>query len=137
MQPPSRPCDWSDRHTGVVSTEITSARQAFETSFARLPKAVDWALRLRDAVVGRLGLARVTDGSLSMTTLPVLTERPDCYEVGLEDKHLTFTLQTDLAQREIAVTTRIWFNHWTGRLYLAAVLLPHKLIVRRAIRSLA
>ena len=95
-----------------------------------------WAVRARDAVVGRLGLATVSDGDLRLDTLPVLQDTPDCFEVGMADKHLTFTLQTDLTGRHIAVTTRIWFNNWSGRVYLLGVWVPHKLIVRHAIGSI-
>ena len=136
MQRPNRDVDWSDCHRGVVSPEVTTAKQAFETAFARLPRIVEHALTVRNAVVGWLGLATATDGQVTLATLPIVAETPARYEVGLADKHLTFTLETHLAGRNIAVTTRIWFNHWTGRAYLAAVLLPHKWIVRHAIRSL-
>ena len=137
MERPVREEDWSDVHAGEVSSEITGARMAFETAFSRLPKWVDTALAARDFVVRRFGLTTVSEGALSMTTLPVLQESQEVYEVGLQDRHLTFTLETELQGSHVSVTSRIWFNHWAGRLYLALVLIPHKLILRHAIRSLA
>ena len=137
MQRPARSPDWHDAHEGPVSPAYPTARSAFEAGFENLPKWVDWALHARDIVVRRFGLTTVSNGALSMTTLPVLTERADVYEVGLEDRHLTFTLETRRLPEKISVTTRIWFNHWSGRVYLAAVLLPHKYILKHAIRSLA
>lgn len=128
--------DWQDTHSGPVAPQYKTARQSFEAGFASLPGWVSIALRLRDAVVKRFGLTTVSEGDLNMTSLPVLQETPTTYEVGLEDKHLTFTLLTQQNNNNVSVTTRIWFNHWLGRVYLAAVLLPHKIIVRHAVRAL-
>ncbi|MGX9356360.1 DUF2867 domain-containing protein [Roseobacteraceae bacterium S113] len=136
MQRPARSPDWQDHHDGPVRAEITSARMAFELGFASLPGWVDRALALRDRLVSPLGLTTVTDGALSMTTLPVLEDTPEHYEVGLEDKHLTFTLHTSLAPNRARVTTNIWFNHWIGRAYLTAVLIPHKIILRHSLKGL-
>lgn len=133
---PPAPPDWQDVHAGPVAPDITSARSAYETAFSRLPRWVDTALRLRDGVVGRLGLATVTEGAIDMTRLPVIEETDRHYEVGLADKHLTFTLATRLDPGRVSLTTRIWFNHWSGRAYLALVLIPHKIIARHAVRSL-
>lgn len=96
------------------------------------------ALAARNRVVALFGLRTGTDqGGELMTSLPVLTDQPDLYECGLTDKHLTFTLATRLEGDAMSVTTSIWFNHWSGRLYLAVVLIPHKLIVKQMIRRLA
>lgn len=134
---PKQDPDWQDTHRGPVAPEYQTARQSFEAGFAALPGWVSVALRMRDAVVKRFGLTTVSEGELSMTSLPVLQETPTTYEVGLEDKHLTFTLVTEQCDADVSVTTRIWFNHWLGRVYLAAVLIPHKIIVRHAIRAVA
>ena len=72
-----------------------------------------------------------------MLALPVLHETPESYEVGLTDKHLTFTILTERSKTGTCLTTSIWFNHWTGRAYLALVYIPHKIIVRLAVRALA
>jgi hypothetical protein len=72
-----------------------------------------------------------------MADLPVVEETPKRYELGLIDRHLTFTIETELGGDTAHVTTNIWYNHWAGRLYLAVVLIPHKLILRGALRRLA
>lgn len=134
---PDRPQDWQDCHSGPLSSDHQTARQAFEAGFAALPRWVDVALALRDRIVGRFGLTTVTEGAMSMTALPVLHEDRDTYEVGLIDRHLTFTLLTERQSGQVSITTRIWFNHSLGRAYLAVVLIPHKIIMRHAIRSVA
>lgn len=137
MQHPDRHHDWTDCHTGPVAPRHDTARAAFEAGFAAMPGWVDTALRMRDGVVKRFGLTTVTEGAVSMTNLPVLEDSPTRYEVGLEDKHLTFTILTERHPSKVSVTTRIWFNHWLGRVYLGVVVIPHKIIVRHAIRALA
>ena len=101
-----------------------------------MPPIVERLMDLRNAVVGRFGL-HTPDMGQGMADLPLVSETPERYELGLEDRHLTFTLETERASDDVGLTTRIWFNHWTGRAYLAAVLIPHKLIVRAALRRLA
>ncbi len=132
--PPDRAPDWQDRHEGMVAADITTARQAYEQSFRSLPPWVGWALNLRNRLVSIFGLKTTAEGGTElMLGLPIISERPDSYEIGLEDRHLTFTLLTEKTEGKASVTTRIWFNHWAGRLYLAVVLIPHKIIVKRAL----
>lgn len=135
---PDRPPDWQDSHAGPVSPRIETARQAYEEGFLRLPGWVSTAMRLRNRAMARFGLRTEGQGGdrAMMLSLPVLRETPEAYEVGLPDRHLTFTILTERTAQQASLTTSIWFNHWAGRLYLAAVLLPHKIIVKRAIRGL-
>lgn len=135
---PDRAPDWSDRHEGSVSPAIRDARSAYLQAIHGFPAWARIALRLRNRIVAPFGLrTEGADGGDLMATLPVVHESADRLEVGLADKHLTFTIETALSGGRAAVTTRIWFNHWSGRLYLAAVLLPHKLILRHSLRGLA
>ena len=67
---PSSTPDWQDCHEGPLNPRHLTAREAFEAGFASLPGWVETALKVRDAVVGRLGLKTVTKGEVSMTSLP-------------------------------------------------------------------
>jgi len=137
--PPSAPPDWQDRHEGPLSSNRAgSARAVYEQGFHMMPGWAKLALRGRNAIVGRFGLKTEGQGGADMmTSLPVVEDTPDRYCVGLQDKHLTFTLLTERSARDVAITTSIWFNHWSGRAYLAIVLIPHKLILRHIIKRLA
>ncbi|QXT38924.1 DUF2867 domain-containing protein [Gymnodinialimonas ceratoperidinii] len=155
LKRPLRPPDWSDAQTAPVRAGIPTARAAYEIALGQMPPWVNRAMKIRNGVVGRMGLKtpamapETAQRQLSdidsppeaptpgMLHLPVVRERDDLYELGLEDRHLTFTLETRLEAGRAAMTTRIWFNHWTGRLYLAVVLIPHKIIVRHALGRLA
>lgn len=135
---PDGPADWQDSHTGPVSPRIATARQAYEEGFLRLPGWVSTAMRLRNRAMARFGLRTEGkgEGQAMMLSLPVLHETPERFEVGLPDRHLTFTILTEKTADSARLTTSIWFNHWAGRVYLAAVLVPHKIIVKRALRGL-
>ncbi|WP_417524946.1 DUF2867 domain-containing protein [Marinovum sp.] len=137
---PIRPPDWQDSHAGPVAPRIETARQAYEEGFLRLPGWVSTAMRLRNRAMARFGLRTESSaggsGKAMMLSLPVLSETAERYEVGLPDRHLTFTILTERTAAGARLTTSIWFNHWAGRVYLAAVLLPHKIIVKRALRGL-
>ena len=137
--PPDDPPDWQDSHQGPVSPRITTARQAYEEGFLRLPTWVSHALRLRNTAVARFGLQTEgrAKGSELMLTLPVIEETDTRYKVGLPDRHLTFTILSELIGDTARMTTSIWFNHWAGRVYLGVVLIPHKIIVKRALKGLA
>lgn len=134
MSRPDRPADWSDCHQGPVRRDISTAREAFEQGFINLPGWVGFALDLRNRIVGLFGLTtEAPDGQEMMLNLPVIGETPACYEVGLIDRHLTFTITAELTDQRLKMTTSIWYNHWLGRVYLVLVLIPHKIIVRLAI----
>ena len=136
MSRPDRSADWRDSHQGPVRRDITTAREAFELGFLNLPGWVGFALNLRNRIVGMFGLTTTgPDGQEMMLNLPVIGETPDRYEVGLIDRHLTFTITAELTDQWLKMTTSIWYNHWIGRMYLALVLIPHKIIVRLAIRG--
>lgn len=142
-QHPKRPgqqANWSDRHCGDLGEpKPATARAAYESAFESLPAWVGMAMALRNLIVRPFGLRTGAPDNTrpGMLQLPVLEETAQTYEVGMADRHLTFTVQTEMAQDRVCVTTRIWFNHWLGRLYLLIVLIPHKVIVRQALRGLA
>lgn len=135
LKRPLRPPDWSDSHTAPVRAEIPTARAAYEVALGQMPPWVHRAMQVRNRIVGLFGLTTPTMGQ-GMLDLPTVQETATAYELGLIDRHLTFTLETFHGGDTASLTTRIWFNHWTGRLYLALVLIPHKIIVRSALRKL-
>ena len=133
---PMRPPDWADTHRGPVRPAITTARGAYEAALCTMPRWAEVALAARNKIVGLFGL-HTPDMGQGMADLPVICESDEAFELGLEDRHLTFTILTEVTGGEAAVTTKIWFNHWAGRLYLGVILIPHKLILRGALRRLA
>ncbi len=135
---PSRNADWQDCHSGPVRADIRSAREAYVEGITRMPRWAEHALAMHNRIVGVFGLHTGGDieGDL-MASLPVRSETENAYECGLTDKHLTFTILTELKAEMVRMTTSIWFNHWSGRAYLGVVLVPHKIIVKQCINRLA
>lgn len=136
LKRPLRPPDWQDTHEGALRPDLTTARAAYEAALGTMPRWANLALAARNRVVRLFGLRTPSMGQ-GMASLPLVHETPERYELGLEDRHLTFTIETLRHAAHAEVTTRIWFNHWAGRPYLALVLIPHKLILRGALRRLA
>ena len=128
--------DWQDTHSGPVRSDLLTARDVYNAALGSAPRWAVVALALRNRAVALCGLHTPEMGD-GMANLPVLVETADRLEVGLTDKHLTFTIETKKGPNRTDVTTRIWFNHWAGRVYLAIVLIPHKLILRQALRRVA
>ncbi len=136
LERPLRSPDWSDTHHAPVRDDLVTARAAYEVALGTMPGWVRGAMAVRNGIVGLFGLVAPTMGR-GMLDLPVVHERPESYELGLVDRHLTFTLETERGADAVSLTTRIWFNNWTGRLYLAVVVIPHKIIVRQALWRLS
>ncbi len=105
---PPRAPDWHDRHSGPVRADIGAARAAYEEGLARMPGWAGAALAARNKVVSAFGLhtGGGVEGDL-MAALPVRSEAPDAYECGLTDKHLTFTILTELKAGKVSMTTSI------------------------------
>lgn len=142
---PERANDWSDCHSGPVQPADTPARVAFQRSLAAAPGWMKPALALRNLIVAPFGLTTGAAGSQRdassgpaafLGKMPVLVDRPDLFETGITDRHLTFTIQVRIKDGQADVSTRIWFHHWLGRVYLYAVLPAHNLILKRLVRSL-
>ena len=134
---PPRAPDWHDRHSGPVRADIGAAREADVEGVAKMPRWAEHALAMRNRIVSVFGLEPGGGEGELMAELPVRSETPDAYECGLTDKHLTFTILTELKAGRVSMMTSIWFNHWAGRAYLSAVLIPHKIIVKQCIKRLA
>lgn len=142
---PERPNDWADCHSGSVAPQDLPARAAFMRSLKAAPGWMKPALAVRNMIVAPFGLTTEPDGpkgdspdgpAAFLGQMPVLVDRPDLYETGLTDRHLTFTIQVRMAGGQAHISTRIWFHHWLGRVYLMAVLPAHKLILERMVKTL-
>lgn len=155
MSPVSRPvslphpvlpsADWADRFTlGLPHGNMTArdvARQAFENP----PGWVRRLLRLRNALVAPFGLKgaaeTVTTTETEIGGFPVISSSADRVVLGFDDRHLDFRIVIDVRQdrpsgQTLSVMTLVHRNNLFGRLYLAAVMPFHKLIVRSMLAGL-
>lgn len=140
LKRPLRPPDGSDTHTARPRADLTPARAAYEVARGQLPPWVSRAMTICNRVVGRMGPSTPTmdlGNGKGMADLPIVTGTDDTNLLGPIDRYLAFPLRTCAEADTARLTTRIWFNQWTGRLCPAVVLIHQKRIVRFAIGRLA
>ncbi|WP_077968058.1 DUF2867 domain-containing protein [Ensifer adhaerens] len=129
--------DWADRFELALDGKGMTAAQAAELSLGRSPRWVRDLLRLRNRAVSLIGLksAAPKPGRLGLVgAFPVLSRTDDEVVLGFDDKHLDFRIVVDVragsaVNQIVGVTTLIRRHNTLGRIYLAAVMPFHKMIV--------
>ena len=121
--------DFIDEKTVTLPGQMT-AQQAHDHLFAHAPQWMDGLMRLRNAIVRRLGLVEVEVGQF-----PVVFCSHQKIILGLDDRHLNFRISIQVLRHsdtstETAVTTLVKINSLLGRIYLTMVLPFHHAIVR-------
>jgi hypothetical protein len=149
MSPVSRPvslphpllpaADWADRFTLGLPVEHLTAREAARLALEHPPGWVRRLMVLRNALVRPFGLKgaaeRVATSETEIGGFPVVSASDDRVVLGFDDRHLDFRIVIDVRQdrpsgQTLSVMTLVHRNNLLGRLYLAAVMPFHKLIVR-------
>ena len=129
--------DWADGWKVLVSKPFVDARQAAGAVVAAFPKWTYPLLALRQVAVLPLGLkgAGASHGTSDMIGIfPVAREWPGRLVAGFDDKHLDFRIVVEtesLCDQYTAVRmmTLVKRHNLLGRVYLAAVMPFHKLIL--------
>jgi hypothetical protein len=130
--------DFADAFSIIVDDPSVDAVTAATRAIDRPPGWIAKLMRLRDAIVGPLGLRTGDDETLArmdrIGAFPVLSRTPERVVLGLDDKHLDFRLAIDVGaldarRREIVATTLVQTHNWLGRTYLALILPFHRRIV--------
>lgn len=132
-------CDFADAFSVVVPHTGLDARPLAASAFDNPP---DWAaalMRLRNAIMGRLGY-KAPD--MRRSGFPVLSSSAEEVVMGLDDGHLDFRALVRVSavtgsSSRITLTTAVATHNWRGRLYLAAIMPFHKLIVRNMLQRMA
>jgi hypothetical protein len=149
MSPVSRPvslphpllpsADWADRFTLGLPVDNLTAREAARLALEHPPGWVRRLMALRNALVAPFGLKgaaeQVTSSETEIGGFPVVSASDDRVVLGFDDRHLDFRIVIDIRQdrpngQTLSVMTLVHRNNFFGRLYLAAVMPFHKLIVR-------
>lgn len=103
----------------------------------KFPFWVEKLMDLRNLIVAPLGLK--TEQSVETTKaemlgpFPVVTRTENEIILGIDDKHLDFRLSIITDGTHAYSATWVRRNNWLGRIYLAAIMPFHVLIVRQAI----
>ena len=149
MSPVSRPvslphpllpaADWADRFTLGLPVENLTAREAARLALEHPPAWISRLMVLRNALVRPFGLkgaaGKAAPSETEIGGFPVVSADDDRVVLGFDDRHLDFRIVIDVRQdrpcgQTLSVMTLVHRNNLFGRLYLAAVLPFHKLIVR-------
>lgn len=136
-------CSFADAFTMTVPSAQLDAREVAALCFSRLPDWAGWLLKLRNAAMRPFGIK--TDEIVQ--SLPVLRESPDQVVVGLNDDHLDFRTQFRVDGLRlgpdgpylglVTLTTIVRTHNRFGRIYLAAIMPFHKLVVRSLMKRVA
>jgi hypothetical protein len=128
----------SDAYRLVVNEEGLDASTAANRMFRRMPWWIRALMVMRNGLVAPLGLKTGREKAMATSRkigfFPIFTETPERVVLGLDDKHLDFRIAVDVAKlegarRQITATTLVRSHNLLGRLYLAAVLPFHRVIV--------
>ena len=131
QRPPAAP-DWADTVTGPMRRPGMTAREAFLFALERPPLWLRVAMVLRNIAVAPFRLKTGLKGKGHfLARMPVVADKPEHFETGMADRHLTFTIATLIRGDMVGVTTAIWFNSWLGRVYLRLVMPGHILATRQ------
>ena len=149
MSPVSRPvflphpllpaADWADRFTLGLPVENLTAREAARLALEHPPGWVRKLMVLRNAIVAPFGLKGAAEEVKTSETeiggFPVVSATDDRVVLGFDDRHLDFRIVIDVmadrpSGQTLSVMTLVHRNNLLGRLYLAAVMPFHKMIVR-------
>ncbi len=120
----------------AVASDL-SPRRAAEI-FTTFPGWVRSLMRLRRVVTAPFGLSN--DGPAARDKIgifPVETETGSEIIAGFNDRHLNFRVSILSHDRQIFAATWVHPHNRGGRLYLAAVLPFHKLVVRNGLARVA
>ncbi|UPA24171.1 DUF2867 domain-containing protein [Shinella oryzae] len=149
MSPVSRPvslphpvlpaADWADRFTLGLPVDHLTAREAARLALEHPPRWVRRLMVLRNALVAPFGLkgaaGELRTSDTEIGGFPVVSVTDDRVVLGFDDRHLDFRIVIDVRSdrpcgQTLSIMTLVHRNNLLGRLYLAAVLPFHKLIVR-------
>lgn len=156
MAPVSRPvslphpllprADWADRFTLALAVDDLTASEAARLALENMPRWTRFLMVLRNRIAGLLGLKaaadRIETSALRIGGFPLISANDERVVLGFDDRHLDFRIVVDVrpdrpSGRTLSVLTLVRTNNLFGRLYLAAVLPFHKLIVRTLLRRIA
>lgn len=126
--------DFIDEQKITLPGQMTP-QQAHDHLFAHAPQWVDGLMRLRNAIVRRMGLVVVEMGQF-----PVISSNDQEILLGLDDRHLNFRIRVQVLGHsetgtEAAVTTLVKLNSLLGRIYLTMVLPFHHAISRSMMKK--
>ncbi|MBR0668870.1 DUF2867 domain-containing protein [Roseomonas hellenica] len=133
-----------DAYGIAIDAPALDARMAAEGMLGSLPGWINGLMAVRNFLVTPFGLKTPVPGRAGtpevIGVFPVVSESPERLVAGFDDKHLDFRVVVDVApasgRRRVTATTLVRTHNLLGRVYLAAVLPFHRIIVPSMLRQL-
>lgn len=131
--------DYADAFRVAIPDAMMGSPDALAARvFARSPGWVSLLMRLRNWIVGPLGLKTTAAAGERIGFFRVFARNGREILLGENDRHLDFRVSVrvggESGSRYAVVTTLVNFHNWLGRLYFLIVRPFHKVIVPAVIR---
>ena len=131
--------DYADAYRVAIPAGVTGGPEALAARvFARSPGWVSFLMRLRNWIVGPLGLKTTAAAGERVGFFRVYARSGREILLGENDKHLDFRVSVrvsgEAGPRVAVVTTLVRFHNWVGQLYFLVVRPFHRVIVPAVIR---
>lgn len=141
--------DYSDSFSVLTSSIMTIDDRLTDTT--KIPRWVNWLLKIRDFLVKPLGLSLSDDYKRQISNLYQVGDQGGFFTIidrndneilmHENDKHLSFMTSVIVESvsdgQFVYMTTNVVFNKWYGRLYFFIIKPFHKLIFRSTLRRLS
>lgn len=133
---PDRSPDFADAYVSRGRALDLPPKALMAYAVGHTPPWFAFMLRLRDRLGGMVGLKTTSDvsahkGAAFLMDLPVLRDDETVYSCGAADRHLDFVITVErCADGPVSLTTEVWFNGASGRVYLGLILPFHRAILR-------
>lgn len=125
--------NYADAYCVVYKGPGISAKEAARAIFDKPPIWALWLMRLRNRLVGWLGLKtpQITtkvapNGHVGL--FPIVSETRQQIVLGFDDRHLDFRIIVITEAEAVVLGTVVKTHNWLGRSYLALVLPFHHLL---------
>lgn len=138
--------DWADSFEIAISSRMTDAEDTARQALGPMPGWGRLLLSVRNRLVAWVGLKPAAaspsgNGSEMIGPFPIVHKTADEVVLGFNDRHLDFRIVINLFEgagntQRVRVTTLVKRHNLGGRLYLAAVMPFHKLIVKSTLKGL-
>jgi hypothetical protein len=132
-----------DAYRLILSGERLEAREAARRMLIAQPLWITGLMSVRHALVRPLGLKTSRDVASGdrIGLFPVQSQTPERIVLGFEDAHLDFRVVVDAREAgagcQVTASTLVRLNNALGRVYLAAVMPFHRLIVPALLAKVA
>ena len=127
--------DYADTFEVPARPDRPATAGGAASAIFRLSPAGRCLMRLRDVLVGTVGLRSSSAGGSGV--LPVVRTTQRLCVLGMDDRHLDFRVLVELDHDLVRCTTVVRRHHIGGRLYFAVVRPFHRLAVPRLLAATA